>query len=158
MGTNTLLELQVYDTVPVGPNAGKPSYRDATSADKLAGNPIANIIRNSKTVTILASTIVTNSNVLDITLAKKFVITMDANIVGLTFSGTPEDLYELVLAFDKQATLKTITFDSAKFQGDASNIIPSPVLLASISTRDIFTFLMNGIKGKMSMTGYTQGG
>lgn len=123
----------------------------------LPGNGTSASLRNDSILELLASEVNAASGVIDIATAKNVVITMDANITDLTFVGTPVDTTELVIKFIKGATLYTCTLDVTKFQGSATTVLPSPLLLATINTEDTFSFKYSATKTKMSCVGFDLG-
>lgn len=114
-------------------------------------------LRTDKVISVLASAVNTASGVIDIATARTVIITMDANIPTLTFVGTPVDSTELKIVFIKGASLYTCVLDTNKFQPSTTNIIPSPLLLATANTRDTFSFMFNITTGKMALVGFDLG-
>ena len=85
------------------------------------------------------------------------LITMDANLTAVTPAVNPTiDGQKLTLIFKKGNPSFTAVLDPAKFRGNLDVVIPSPLLNATINTRDIFGFVWNATDGFYTLTGFVR--
>lgn len=141
---------------------GQVSVEFATSEVHTAilpGNGASASLRDQQVISILASDLNDDLGKIDISLAKTFVITMDEDLTSdINFANTVTECLPLRLKFIKGATPHTADVDPANFKDSTTAVHPSPMLLASANTEDVFDYLGSVTSGKMVLMGFVLGG
>lgn len=95
---------------------------------------------------------------IDVISSAEVIMTMNANVSNITPLVDPTvDGFRLRLTYIKGATLYTATVNPAKFADTVSVVHPSPLLLATINTRDHFDYVWSTISGKFNLVGFVLG-
>lgn len=125
----------------------------------LPGNGTSASLRGDAILSLTGTAINAASGVIDIASAKTVIITVDVAITfPITFSTTPSDSTPLKLKYKKGATPFTASVDAAKFKDSVTSVHPSPMLLATANTEDVFDYLFSSTSGKMVLMGFNLGG
>lgn len=125
----------------------------------LPGNGTSASLRGDAILSLTATQVNAASGVIDIVSAKTIIITMDVAITfAITFSTTPSDSTPLKIKYKKGATPQTASVDAAKFKDSTTSVHPSPMLLATANTEDVFDYLFSSTSGKMVLMGFNLGG
>lgn len=120
-----------------------PSWESAGGSGRSDANPVS---VNSGSASI------------DVLTSQEVIMTMTANVANITPAVDPTvDGFRLRITYIKGATLYTASVNPAKFADTASVIHPSPLLLATINTRDYFDYVWSTISGKFNLVGFVLG-